>query len=99
MMTNGQWKYIWRPHSGEEQLLDLAADPQELRDVSTSPANKAILHDARQQLIQTLSGRPEGFVEDGRLIAGRPYARVIENAGKATRGAIWRLVKDKDSKT
>ncbi|MCE5327048.1 MAG: sulfatase-like hydrolase/transferase [Planctomycetaceae bacterium] len=71
MLTDGRCKYIWRPQDGSEQLFDLQTDPRELHDLSSdrSPA----LAQWRTRMIETLSSRPEGFVQDGNLVAGRPY--------------------------
>ncbi|HWL53667.1 MAG TPA: sulfatase-like hydrolase/transferase [Chthoniobacteraceae bacterium] len=64
-LTDGSWKYIWRPFSGEEQLFHLAEDPHELHDrTRTAPAEVSRL---REALIDRLRDRPEGFVCDGAL--------------------------------
>jgi len=72
-MTDGRFKYIWRPTGGAEQLFDLDEDPKEERDLSGDPAHRATLESWRKRLIDRLSSRPEGFVKDGKLIPGRPY--------------------------
>jgi arylsulfatase len=63
-LTDGQHKYIWRPHDGTEQLFDLDKDPREEHDLSKSPA----VEPWRQRLIQRLASRPEGFSDGQRLI-------------------------------
>jgi len=68
-LTDGHFKYIWRPEDGAEQLFDLDKDPHEEHDLSKSPA----LEPWRQRLVKRLAGRPEGFSDGQRLIAGRPY--------------------------
>ncbi|MHC4517664.1 MAG: sulfatase-like hydrolase/transferase [Planctomycetota bacterium] len=72
-LTDGQYKYIWRPIDGTEQLFDLEADPREEDDLSRAPSHQATLKMWRRRLIERLANRPEGFVQDDRLIPGRPY--------------------------
>ena len=75
-LTDGHFKYIWRPADGTEQLFNLDQDPHEERDLSKAVTGKATLEHWRQRLIQRLTGRPEGFTDGQRLIAGRPYPAV-----------------------
>jgi arylsulfatase A-like enzyme len=70
-LTDGHFKYIWRPLDGSEQLFDLGSDPHEEHDLSKS--HKAELTKWREQMISRLANRPEGFSDGTRLIAGRPY--------------------------
>jgi len=72
-LTDGHYKYIWRPTSGRELLFNLDKDLQELRDLSKNPEHATALEKMRERLIQCLAKRPEGFVVDGKLVAGRPY--------------------------
>jgi len=71
-LTDGHFKYIWRPTDGAEQLFDLDRDPREEHDLSKLPAVKQW----RERLIQRLAGRPEGFSDGQRLVAGHPYPAV-----------------------
>lgn len=71
-LTDGRFKYIWRPVEGSEQLFDLAKDPAEEHDLSKTPAVEAW----RARLVQRLAGRPEGFSDGQRLVPGRPYPPV-----------------------
>jgi len=71
-LTDGHFKYIWRPRDGTEQLFNLAEDPREEHDLSKSPA----VEPWRQCLVQRLANRPEGFSDGRRLISGRPYPPV-----------------------
>ncbi len=77
-LTDGRMKYIWRPATGKEQLFDLQADPQELNDL--------IGHEEvevwRRRMIEELTGRPEGFVAGGKLVAGREYGPVLPHVGE-----------------
>jgi arylsulfatase A-like enzyme len=75
-LVDGRLKYIWRPKTGREQLFDLVADPREEDDLAARPTHAATLASWRERLVRRLAGRPEGFSEGGRLIAGRPYPRI-----------------------
>lgn len=72
-LTDGHFKYIWRPVNGREQLFDLEKDPKEEHDLSKDTQCLSILETWRNRLIERLATRPEGFSENGRLIPGRPY--------------------------
>ncbi len=76
-LTDGKWKYIWTPGDGSEQLFDLETDRQELHDLSSDPVSKDRLAAWRDRMIERLANRPEGFVDDGRLVSGRPYDALI----------------------
>ena len=79
-LTDGRMKYIWRPANGGEQLFNLEDDPRELRDLSRSED----LAGWRSMMIKELAGRPEGFSDGEKLIAGRRYGPVLQysTAGK-----------------
>ena len=72
-LTDGHWKYIWRPDNGREQLFDLDKDPREEHDLASDPSQATNVKRWRERLIQRLAGRPEGFTDGTRLIPGRPY--------------------------
>ncbi len=72
-LTDGRVKYIWRPLDGDEQLFDLDTDPQEKYDLAQNATHTAELKIWRHRLIHRLADRPEGFVRNGQLIAGREY--------------------------
>jgi arylsulfatase A-like enzyme len=72
-LTDGRYKYIWRPLDGTEQLFDLETDPREEHDLSNEVSQQVVLQTWRRRLIDRLANRPEGFSQDGRLIPGRPY--------------------------
>lgn len=78
-LTDGHFKYIWRPDDGAEQLFDLQTDPQEAHDLSASPAARGTLEQWRTRLVRRLASRPEGFSDGRKLIPGRPYKAL--NAG------------------
>lgn len=72
-LTDGRYKYIWRPADGREQLFDLNADAQENHNLAEDPAHKNALEQWRGRLAQRLAPRPEGFSDGQQLIPGRPY--------------------------
>jgi len=73
-LTDGRFKYIWRPADGQEQLFDLDKDPVEEHDLARDTgASAGILKIWHARLVERLAGRPEGFSKDGALIRGRPY--------------------------
>ena len=78
-LTDGRYKYIWRPLDGTEQLFDVETDPREECGLSNAPSHRVTLHAWRRRLVERLANRPEGFSQDGRLIPGRPYRPL--NAG------------------
>ncbi len=75
-MTDGHFKYIWRPKTGREQLFDLAKDPHEEHDLAAVAASSAELKRWRERMVKRLAPRPEGFSDGVKLIAGRPYPRI-----------------------
>ena len=75
-LTDGRFKYIWRPLDGAEQLFDLEKDPHEEHDLAKTPA----VETWRQRLIKRLAGRPEGFSDGQKLIVGRPYPALMKKA-------------------
>jgi arylsulfatase A-like enzyme len=67
-LTDGQYKYIWRPSDGSEQLFNLDTDPREERDLSKVATERATLEQWRQCLVRRLASRSEGFSDGQRLI-------------------------------
>ncbi len=78
-LTDGRYKYIWRPLDGREHLFNLNKDPQEEHDLAPDPSHGNLLRKWRSLLVQRLKLRPEGFSDGKQLISGRPYAPL--NAG------------------
>ena len=70
-------KYIWRPLSGDEQLFDLAKDPNECNNLALRPDHLNRLCLWRGRLIERLADRPEGFTDGERLIVGRDYPGIF----------------------
>lgn len=71
-VTDGKRKYLWASEKGIEQFFDLEADPQEMHNLIDDPSRAEEVADWRGRLIGYLDGREEGFVSNGRLVAGRP---------------------------
>lgn len=72
-LTDGHYKYIWRPLNGTEHLFDLQTDPTEVQDLAKENSHAETLNQWRNRMIKRLAKRPEGFVKNGKLIPGRPY--------------------------
>lgn len=69
-------KYLWFTQKGIEQYFDLTDDPGEHNNRIADPACQARIGELRQILIGELEGREEGFVRDGKLVAGCKYPTV-----------------------
>ncbi len=77
-LTDGRFKYIWRPADGSEQLFDLDKDIREEHDLADNQSCASLLQTWRGRMIERLANRPEGFVDDGKLIPGRAYRPLNE---------------------
>lgn len=66
-LTDGKIKYIWRFHTGEEELFDLEKDPHELKNVVNEETYQPRLLKLRAAMVKHLSERGEEFVKDGKL--------------------------------
>jgi len=73
MLTDGRMKYIWHSNTGREQFFDLDSDPGELTNLAPEAAHQEVSGLWRNRLIEKLKGRPEGFTDGTKLIAGRPH--------------------------
>ncbi|WP_238392671.1 arylsulfatase [Paenibacillus antri] len=78
-LTNGKAKYIWFSQSGKEQFFDLERDPEERTDLARRPERAEELAAWREALVRELEGREEGFVANGKLVAGRPVTPVLRH--------------------
>lgn len=76
-ITDAQFKYIWMSGNGAEQFFDLKHDPQEMHNLIDDLNMSEAIEKARGQLIESLRNRPEGFVSNGKLVAGRPVTAVL----------------------
>ncbi len=70
-------KYIWFSQTGREQYFDLAKDPEERHNAISDADCAQRVEYLRSKLIGALENRPEGFVKDGELVAGRPLTQYI----------------------
>jgi arylsulfatase len=68
-LTDGNWKFIWNPITGVEQLFHLAQDPHECRDLA--PGAPPELAAWRARLVVGLQGRDEGLSDGTRLTPGQ----------------------------
>jgi arylsulfatase len=78
-LTDGRWKYAWYSQTGVEQLFNLVEDPQELHNLA--PSQPDLVAAWRERLVRELTGREEGYVQDGQLVVGRPPQRILAEAG------------------
>ncbi len=75
-LTDGQWKYIWNPITGEEQLFHLETDPNECHDLSEKVGQHKTLLLWRNRLAKKLKGRVEGLSDGETLKPGHVAAWV-----------------------
>ena len=86
-LTDGKEKYAWFTQTGRELLFDLTEDPREINDLSSERPDRLAWW--RDQLIEELTGRPEGFVQNGKLAPGQPIQGLLPHVGKGVpKGAI-----------
>lgn len=71
-------KYVWLSQSGREQYFDLAKDPKEAHDAINDGEYAERIAYLRGLLIKELTGREEGYVEDGKLVVGRKPQTVLK---------------------
>ena len=76
-ITDERFKYVWFSGDGHEQLFDLAADPAETRDLAGVPSYAEALVERRSRLTRELTDSPEGYVDGGRLVPGRPAVETL----------------------
>lgn len=83
-LVDGTEKYVWFSGDGHEQLFDLRIDPHECRDLSSEEPQRVEIW--RQQLIEVLRNRPEGYVQNDQLVPGRPALDVLHEAESTPTG-------------
>lgn len=66
-LTDGKMKYVWRFHSGEEELFDLEKDPDEKVNLVGNKKYKKALQLWHDRMVAHLSERGEEYVKDGQL--------------------------------
>ena len=79
-LTDGRQKSIWFSQTGREQFFRLDEDPFECLDLIDAPEHARSIALWRGRMIETLNGRPEGFVENHQLVAGKPHVPLIPDA-------------------
>lgn len=86
--TDGQYKYIYYPEGGSEQLFDVAHDPYDLTNLAATDQHQAIRADLRGKLIDHLSRFNRPMVENGELVCLEP--NIDEAALRAQNPMAWR---------
>ncbi len=79
-VTDGHVKYLWASAWGTEELFDLDADPEEMHNLAPLPEHAGLLALWKGRLITDLTGREEGFVDDGELVTGAPVVTMLSHA-------------------
>lgn len=82
-LTDGCWKYVWYSQLGLEQLFDLREDPEERHNLASERPQTVAMW--RERLIAELTGREEGYVQEGQLVVGRPPQTILHAAGRGTK--------------
>lgn len=77
-LTDGKMKYIWHVTSGTEQLFDVERDYKEQNNLAAQPGYHEELGRWRSRMVKELEGRPEGFSDGEKLIAGCSPVRASE---------------------
>jgi len=75
-LIDGREKFIWLSHTGQELLFDIQEDPNEMRNLAALDMNAARVARWRDRMIDQLKDRPEGFVDSGRLVAGKTHVPI-----------------------
>lgn len=88
---DGRYKYTWFSQTGGELLFDLREDPQELQNLA--PHDPPPLKRLRALLIERLADAPEGFVQEGRLVAECPQSTRVPDRPEGSRPQTTRSAK------
>lgn len=67
-LTDGREKYIWFTSTGQEQLFDLANDPDELHDLAAAGEAQERLGMWRQRMVEQLAPRTQDGLSDGKTL-------------------------------
>ncbi len=84
-MTDGREMFIWYSQTGTEQLFDLRDDLSNTRDIALARPDR-VTH-WRARLVEELTGREEGYVASGKLVAGRAPVTVLAGSGQEPENA------------
>jgi len=79
-ITTARDKFIWFSDTGKEQYFDLESDPEERHNAVGDQDCQERIAELREILIRELSWREEGFVENGKLVIGRPCKEVLSRS-------------------
>ena len=92
MMHDGRYKLIYFPAGNHKQLVDLANDPREMRDLAGQRELADVQQRLEQSLIEHLYGDDREWIRDGRLVGMQEPAR----SGQDPRGLLgqrgWRFM-------
>jgi arylsulfatase A-like enzyme len=91
MIHNSRFKLIYYPVGNRIQLFDLDEDPQELNDLSQSPAHRRIRDHLTEILIGELYAEDKAWAQDGALV-GLPdiaYKPTPNRGLSGQRGSHW----------
>lgn len=86
-VTDGKIKYLWTSLHGHEQLFDLTRDPREEHNLAPHDEHHDMLQLWRGHLIESLTGREEGYVRDGMLVPGREPVKILAHTRALLREA------------
>ncbi|MGH3349286.1 MAG: arylsulfatase [Nocardioides sp.] len=78
-VTDGRIKFLWASGKGTEELFDLTTDPHETHNLAPDPDYRALLEMWRSRLVTDLTGREEGYVENGELVTGRQPVGILRH--------------------
>ena len=76
-LVSDRHKYIWYSQRDTEHLFDLEKDPNEMQDLALGQDADRLLAPWREKLAEVLQNRPEGFVENGTLMPGKPHTKWV----------------------
>lgn len=77
-ITDGKVKYIWYSQDGREEFFDLEKDRQERINLINDPTYKKKIDKCKKFLIKSLENRPEGYVNNKKLIVGQRPLLTLE---------------------
>jgi arylsulfatase A-like enzyme len=69
-VTDGKWKFVWKPLTNEKLFFHLATDPQELHDLMDDPNAADEQEKWEQYLVRELADQPEGLSDGRQLFPG-----------------------------